>query len=384
MDEKTKLMFAQLQTELQKGLSEGITKDVMTKVTDLLDKTPLRKHLFGSDSADVELTQKKKDVADYVKAKFVGDHAKAKALSSGTSGEGKELAPEFFASEILRLGKLFGAVRRNANVVPVTTAKGHVPTAGSVTMTRSADGNEIAINPTTGLTGQVNYDTTKELVGLVPFSNQLLVDANVGVVDLLTMLFAEAKAGAEDTWGFLGLGVGEGIFQSTVVPSFVMPSGKVTYADFHPDHLLGTIQLIGKAKALTGAKFYMHPSVFYALLAKRGVSGEGQYLITPPTAGTPATLWGYPVEFSEVFPTIGDAGSQAGKKFATFGNLRWMQLFDRTGVEIDISKEASLKDGENTIHLFQKNMSALRVISRCDIQLAEAASAFVAIKTAAS
>lgn len=99
----------------------------------------------------------------------------------------------------------------------------------------------------------------------------------------------------------------------------------------------------------------------------------------------PATLWNFPVEFSSIMPKTTD-GSQAGTKFLTLANFDYMMFGDRKQVTVEISKDATVTDtdGSTAINLFEQDMSAVRVIERVDIQLAEADKAFAVLKTAAS
>jgi hypothetical protein len=63
-----------------------------------------------------------------------------------------------------------------------------------------------------------------------------------------------------------------------------------------------------------------------------------------------------------------------------------MLFADKKEYELKISQEATIKDVDGTtpINLFEQDMSAIRVIERIDIALAEAAKAFAVLKTAAA
>ena len=67
-------------------------------------------------------------------------------------------------------------------------------------------------------------------------------------------------------------------------------------------------------------------------------------------------------------------------------NLDYMLFADKKEYELKISQEATITDtdGSTLINLFEQDMSAVRVIERVDIALAEAAKAFAVLKTAAS
>lgn len=366
-DEKLKELLA----DVQKGVSEEVYEKLMKEL-------PNRKDIFGAVKGDDNVTEQKEKVAEYIKAKFLGDHARAKALSEGTSTEGAELVPEYFASEVVRVAEKAGHVRRDARNYPMLSDTLNVPTAGSVTAYRVAE--KSAITSSMPTTGDVNL-VAQQLAVLVPMSNQLLADANVDVVDLITTLAGEALAKKEDEWGIEGLGAGEGIFQTAAVNVVTMGSGHDAFTDITADYLLDVLNEIDE-NALDGGKWYMSFSVFNLL---RKVKDEnGQYIVQQPGNGMPATIWNFPVEFVATMPKSSD--SAAATKFLAFGNLKYMLFGDRQQLTIDISRDASVvdTDGSTTLNLFQRNMSAIRVIERIDIELAEADKAFAVLKTAAS
>lgn len=264
---------------------------------------------------------------------------------------------------------------------PVSGAgyKTHLPTIGNVTVARVNEKAKIpASQPTMG---QTNI-TIKKIAGIVPMSNELLRDANVDTINIMTTLFAEALTKYEDEWGFLGKGAGEGIFQNTSVPVVTMGSGLDTYVEVTEDHLLDLLGQLDEA-ALSGAKWFMSFSVFNAF--RRLEDSTGRKLIQPPTESQPATLWNLPIQFVRGMPKTTD-GSQPGTKFLAVGDLNYMLFADKKEYELKISQEASITDvdGSTNINLFEQDMSAVRVIERIDIALAEAAKAFAVLKTAAA
>ena len=361
-------------------VSEKLTAELVEKVKAEL---PLRKDIFnGSDEEAKEKTIKEaqEKAATYLKHLYNGDFAQAKAMTVGTAADGGYLAPDYFASEIIRLQPQYGVVRRNARIVTVTGKNMKFPTAGAVTAYRV--GETVAITSSKATIGQVTL-SLKKVACLIPTSNELLADANVAVVDLLTQLAAEALAKYEDEWGIAGKGAGEGIFQNTNVPTVTLGSGETDYVDIHPDDLLDALSKLDES-ALAGAKWYMSFSVFNAL-RKQKASTSGDYFLQNPAQGMPATIWNVPVEFVATMPKT-SVVSQAGTAFIALGNLNYMMFGDGRQYSVDISREATVTDtdGSTEIKLFEQDMSAVRVIERVDIQIAEPTKAFVYIVTAAS
>ncbi len=160
-----------------------------------------------------------------------------------------------------------------------------------------------------------------------------------------------------------------------------MGSDLDTYVEVTEDHLLDLLGQLDEA-ALSGAKWFMSFSVFNAF--RRLEDTTGRKLIQPPTDSQPATLWNLPIQFVRGLPKTTD-GSQPGTKFLAVGDLNYMLFADKKKYELKISQEASITDTDGTtnINLFEQDMSAVRVIERIDIALAEAAKAFAVLKTAA-
>jgi len=375
MDEDKKIVE---KTEAQKLLDEvkaGVVEQLKAEL-------PLRKDIFGiEEKAEDKVLESKQKTADFIKAVYAGDLAKVKALSEGTNADGGFMVPEYFNNEVLRLAPIYGVARRNARVVQVQGLKTHFPTADAVTAYRV--GEKVAITSSQPTIGQVTL-TVKKIAAMIPMSNELLQDANVNTIDLIIRLVAEAFAKYEDEWAFLGKTAGEGIFQDTAVSVLTLASGKNTFAEVDFDDLLLAMNELDES-ALSGAKWYMSFSVFNALRKLKYASGTASYILQEPSMGQPATIWNLPVEFSKVLPKTSDV-SQASTKFIALGNLDHMIIGDSMNMEIKISDVASVTDtdGSTNINLFEQDMSALRAITRKDIQLSNQAEAFVAVKTAAS
>lgn len=347
------------------------------------DPELLRKNVFGAEETKPEdkLIESKQKAADFIRAVYAGDLATVKALSEGTPADGGYMVPEYFSNEVLRLIPVYGVARKNARVIPVQGLTTHFPTADAVTAYRV--GEKSAITASKPTIGQVTL-TVKKIGVMVPMSNELLADANVNTIDLIIRLVAEAFAKYEDEWAFLGKMAGEGIFQDTDVALLTLASGKDAFEDVDYDDLLYAMNKLDES-ALSGAKWYMSFSVFNALREKKYSAGTASYILQEPGNGQPATIWNIPVEFVKVMPKT-SAQSQASTKFIALANLEHMLIGDRMSMEIKISQEASITDddGSTGLNMFEQDMSALRAITRKDIQLTNQGSAFVAIKTAAS
>lgn len=374
LEQLKKDIIAGAASEAEKAVTEKVTNAVLAKIVD-------RKDIFGGDNANSETKkmEAKQKAVDFVKALANKDFAKLKEMNTGTGSEGGYLVPEYFANEVVRVAGVYGVVRRNARLWPMSGKTEKVPTGGNVTAYRISESGKITTSQPS--LGQVTL-TVQQLAAMVPMTNQLLRDANINNIDYIIKLVGEALAKIEDQWGFLGLAGTEGIFRNTDVPVLTLGSGKTGFDDVTFDDLLDLVSLVASG-ALAGAKFYMHRTVFNAL-RKIKAATTGTYIFQEPGGGQPPTIWNYPVEIVDVMPGMADTA--AATKFMAFGNLNYMLLGDRGDYEMKISEEATVTDVDGTtpINLFEQNMSAVRVIERVDIELAEADKAFAVCKTAAS
>lgn len=366
--------------ELKVDLKDGITEELIAKFKGNLT---LRKEIFGNKSGTAEIERDQKvlfakalkalKVKDSVKAKSLFEELHGKDLTNLADADGGYTVPEIFSNEIIRLAPQFGVVRANARIVDMSGVgdKRNFPTAGSVTTYRT---NQKATLTADSITfGNVQLEPEK-LTALVAVTNELIEDSAVAIVDLIIVLCAEALAKHEDTWGILGEGAGEGIFQTANVPEHVL-SGN-TYATVDADDLLSMLSLLDES-ALPNAKWLMSFSVFNALRGQK--DSQGRYIVQEPAGGMPATIWNIPVVFSRVMPKTTDGGSQASKSFIALGDLNYMMVGVKGAMRVSVSDQATItsSDGSTALNLFERDMSAVRVIERVDIKLAEETKAFV-------
>ncbi len=332
----------------------------------------------ASEMSDAEFKglEKKEKMASFIKAVYHKDRAALgmfKAMTEGTDSAGGFVVPEEFAAEVNRVVEDFGLVPKFARKFPMRSDVMNVPRL-SATVAVYYPGEATA-----GTASQPTFErvvlTAKTIVGLTPFSNELLADANVSVVDLLVELFAEAIAGELDNQGFTGSGSPfTGIFgDSDVTKVYIGANATGGDTSFDDVTLDDTRNLISGVKpwSLQGAAFYMHRTV-WAFLQTQKASTTGDYFISAinpvvtgasQTQGFPnanaGTLWGYPVYLSDKLPerTTDDGASTP---FIIFGNLKHLYMGVRSEIGVAISDSATVAG----IDLFAQNMSAIRVIAR--------------------
>lgn len=385
MNEEQKKAYEELQTQIAKditpAITEAVTKEVFAK---LPDKSKLQD---GAQTKDLESKEK---VAEYIKAKFLGDTSTClklgvqKSMDTGTPGSGQEFVPTELSSEIIRLIPQYGIARKYARQWPVVDQIQKIPTASGVTVNRV--GEKASIGGSHLNTGNITL-TMKKLACKIPLSNELLRYTNVKLVDLIIQMAAEKFAEKEDEWMLRGLAAGEGIFGNTNVPNVVLPTGNTTYDKVQFENFLDAMSLMNDF-AVGNAKIVMSFSVLNALRKLRTTVGTDPqaFIYQAPGAGMPSTIFNLPVITTPVMPKTTDSGSQANKKFASLVNFDYVVMGVDSNYELLISKEASYLDvdGTTTVSAFDQDMTVLRLIERVDIQIAEPDKAFATLATSAT
>lgn len=130
-----------------------------------------------------------------------------KALVEGTDALGGYLVPEELKAEVFRILPNFSVMRRIARIIPMQTdtLKLNTLTARPYAYWTAEYGSK---STTSAEFGQVSL-TPNDLVCLLPVTHQLIADANIGIVQFIIELFAEAIAVAEDDAFFTGSGTGQ-------------------------------------------------------------------------------------------------------------------------------------------------------------------------------
>lgn len=376
------------------GLLTGIAGSALdAKIKELgLDKVDRKfgnypSFLIGKSQEDLDKMDKKGRVAEFIKAVFrkdMGTLANFKALNEGTGSAGGFIVPEEWAAEVNRIVEDFGLVPKLSRRYPMRYDTLRVPRL-SASVSVSYPGEGAAGTASQPTFEEVNL-LSKTLVGLTAATNELLADANVDVVDLLTELFAEAIAGEADKQGLTGTGSPfTGILSDAGVTVVTAPTGEDTFAEAaNPDNMRDLIAQV-KPWALQGAAFIMHRTV-WSIVQKKKSSTGGDYfasaanpILTPSAVqGYPSaiagTLWGYPVYLSDKMPSV----TGVSTKFVIFGNLKHLYWGVRSDLGVSFSEHATV----GADNLFEKNMSAVRVITRHAIAVGLPA-AFAVLKTAA-
>src|SRR3990167_5016355 len=274
-------------------------------------------------------------------------------LSEGTTTAGGFLVPEEFKAEILRLQPIYGVIRGESRILPMAFDVVNIPAAnGEVTAHWI---NEAAAVHSTDPTFRQVTLTINKLGSIPQVTNELLADANVGILDYLAMTIAEQFSKEEDNQGFNGTGSPfVGILGATGVPESTHAGGAVALS--YQDIVRCTGQLY--TNALSNAKFYFHRTVVANIRGLITTAGAPIFPITADAIGP------YPIVQSEILPNSASATATA---YGVFGDLRrGLIMGERGSIAMKLTEEGTV-GGNN---LFEKDMSALRVIERVALGVA--------------
>jgi HK97 family phage major capsid protein len=364
------------------AVAEALTPMVLEKIKN--DK-PLRKDIFGgSDTGEkAEILERKTAAAEYLKKLALGQNTKD--LSAGVSGSGSELVPTYVSDQIISVAQNYGLIRKYARKWPMQGINVNIPTMTTLTAYRLAT-DVAAITASQPTTGALEL-RAKTVGVIIPISKVLLQNSTADLIDAITQLAGKAIAKLEDQWGLLGLGVGEGVFQTTGVPVHTLGSGDTDYADVIAEDLLSALDLLDENFYGENLRWAMSLSILNVFRKLRSVVGSDKqgFLFEGFGGSIPATMWDIPYDISAVMPKNADV-SQAGKKFIGLVNYDNLIHGDAMEYTMEMSDQATVTDTDGTtlINLFQQNMVALKVYGLIDIALSNPTKAHSVIATAAS
>ncbi len=284
------------------------------------------------------------------------------------------LVPEEFGQDLIELRETYGVARRLFRRMPMASDTRTDPRRRSgLTAYFTSEG-------AAGTESNKSWDnirlTAKDLMVIGRFTNQLRMDSVISLGDDLAGEIAYAFMEKEDQCAFNGTGTstyggivglrtklqdvdGSGTDSAGLVTGTGNLFTELTLADFN--------QVVGKLPqyADMGEVCWVCHKFFYHSVMQRLELAAGGTTALEIRSGnrTPRPLFlGYPVEFSQVFPST-DANSQV---VATLGNyVKGAAFGDRQQDEISFSEHATV-GGES---LWERNQIGIRGTERFDINV---------------
>lgn len=188
--------------------------------------------------------------------------------------------------------------------------------------------------------------TPYTLAVVVPFSNQFRRDAAALYAELVRRL-PEALATTFDATVFAATGAPGSNFDQLGAADALEVSTPAEYAE------LAAIVTTLAGHGARASHILVNPALHGALLTSTDTLGRPFFVPDPASSRTVGSVFGSPVvDTAAAFPAgqNGIAGDFAAS--AMYGTVE--------GVKIDIADQASINDNGTVLHLFQRNMFAVR------------------------
>lgn len=311
--------------------------------------------LPGRKAVGKNVTEVSQKTVEFLSALYSGDKQKLQILSGGTAADGGYLVPDEFANMIVEDIRDLNVMRQFASVMTTNTDTVHIPSL--VSRPKAAWRAEKAVKNTSTATFSENVLTPYSLAAIVPLSNELVADAQLGVggsiVNYIAGLISTALAEKEEQAFWTGSGTGQ--------PTGVDGGG----------YTLRTVAAVAgatdsqRADAIVQAyhttpQGYRNRAVWVGNMGTWSEVGrlkdsQNRYLLTDLAGSPTQTLKGRPVYESNFL-----AGGTL-----LFGDFSFYQIVDREGISVRVSDEATVGGSS----AFEKNLTYVRVEKRVDGEL---------------
>lgn len=362
-----KSMVSEIAEELYAKHAEALERRAKNHRINETEKTKAQLEVVENASATVRL----------FKALSIGDRGEAhkahlenrrKYLNEGDDEDGGFLVDPEFSREVYRIMQDYSVFRRNATVIQMGSDVFNLKTVATNPSAFWTD-EAAAISGTTVEFGAPVL-TAKKLASVLPWTNEVMDDQYVGLLQIIQERIAEAMAQAEEVAFTTGASPFTGIINASGTTNVTMASGDSAFSDITWDHLIDmsrALEEVSVSEAST-AKYYMSPYV-WSLLQRLKTSGDGNYFMYSLNAATNQTAPnGQTVEIVQSYPSLSDSG--ASEKFVTLTDLRRHGFIgDRGGLRVDIFNSGVVKDSGGTdVNLITQDSKAMRVIKRTAYQ----------------
>lgn len=304
-----------------------------------------------------------------------------------TTEDGQVLPPAEFIAEVERLEEQYGVARRFATVRPSTNGSG-------ITYVQGDDDLEIFDTAEGGAkqSSRMSYANKtllwRKFAGILPITDELSEDSAVALWNDATNRYARAFAQKEDQLVFTETSgtspKNKGILEvsGTNVITMSGTGSDDNFADLAYDDIVDLLVGVPTPSQANG-RFYFHREILGVLMKLRDDNGVPLWL--PAVAGgAPATILGKPYELVEVMPALANTGPNT--PFMIFGDLRYVTLGERTGMNIKMFDAGTVGDPDeedqdtNTLNLLTQDMQAMRAVKRMNA-IVRFPAAFSVLKT---
>jgi len=310
----------------------------------------------------VRLADRNKDWTPEIQ-KAYGDNA----LQEGTATEGGYLVPDEFTDQVLAFARLNGFALNECTIWPMSSDVRRIP-AENALVSVAWTAEEADLTESEPTFAEVVL-TNKKLGGIGLMSNELMQDATVDIVSILTSQFGEAIGQELDNQVLNGTGSPcSGVLTAACGYSVVMASGATNFSAITGDYLSQMISRLAENKRV-GARFILNKLILHYIRIDKA-STAGTYQWGSLAAGDPSTIWGYPYTESEKAPS----SSGVSTAFVSLGNFKNFAIGRRLqNMTLDLDPYS----------YFKSYRTQYRIVCRFGLQIG-LANGFVRLLTAAS
>ena len=287
-------------------------------------------------------------------AEFMQDvAAKAAGPYTETTTAGGYLLPTEFSPEVIRLMYMKSIALQNCRIVPMNNLQMNLPKQ-STQATPIWGGINTQIGDTVGSFDQISL-TAEKLVGLSNVPNELMHDTPVALAQYITNEWAEGFAKKIDEEVFQGDTSDttnhkfNGWQEAASVEEVAGDTGDSADGAITTSNLLDLMAKFDEIE-ITGAKWYMHPTVWASV---RGLVDTNSDLLVGPTENFRYNLFGYPVVLSS-YATPTKASIAAAKPVVLFGNMNNIIIGDCLSLDISSTQYFRFDYDQTTFRAIQR------------------------------
>jgi len=280
------------------------------------------------------------------------------------------LVPDEFSNVLIDLREKYGVIRRNANVVPMSSDTKSIPRRRSGVTTYYED---------EGVTipdSDMNFDrvklTARKLTALTKLSSELEEDAVLNMADTVAADIAWAFANREDSAGFLGdststyagiTGICTALKNVSATPTAgtiadvlgIYQTSATSWATISLANMAQVVSLLPEFADVEGqCKWYCSRAFFGSVMMSLSVSNAGNRASDIQGGAMDKQFLGYPVEIAQVMPR----SYVAAQIPCLFGNLNQAVSFgERRQTTIAVSEH----------RYFEQDLIAIKGTERYDV-----------------
>lgn len=301
-------------------------------------------------------------------------HRTKQAMGVTTDSTGGYLSPEIFSTRVYEKLERYGLARQFATLVPMEGEVMHIPTLDTDVVAYDTP-EATAGTKSDAAFGRKTLQPRKQMVLAGPFSDELLINAEPGIIGILQESAGRALAKLEDNHVFIGASASfTGLLELTTVTKSLGTGVDITGITF--DDVIDAVGQLEDRYVTEEARFFWNKAVTTALRKQKVTDSYAWGNVTNPRE---REMLGY--GYSHVPDMTSSPAALAA--FGVFGDLSNVWLGLRGGLRIDLLTEGTIDLAGTPVSLAETAQYALRVIEYFDSEVIDN-NAFCVIKRGAA